>query len=47
MLVVGEREAADGSVAVRRRDGVQAPSMKIAEFAGYALNKVATQDLEL
>jgi threonyl-tRNA synthetase len=47
MLVVGEREAAEGSVAVRRRDGVQAPAMKVAEFADYAVNKVATQDLEL
>jgi threonyl-tRNA synthetase len=47
MLVVGEREAGEGTVSVRLRDGRQLSSMKIAEFADYAANKVKTRDLEL
>ncbi|MDR3146084.1 MAG: threonine--tRNA ligase [Treponema sp.] len=52
MLVVGQREAEEGTVSVRFRDGRQAgaggsPSMKIGEFADYAVNKVITRDLEL
>jgi threonyl-tRNA synthetase len=47
MLVVGEREAGDGTVSVRLRDGRQLSSMKIADFAAYAANKVRTKDLEL
>ncbi|GHV72789.1 threonine--tRNA ligase [Spirochaetia bacterium] len=47
MLVVGQREADEGTVSIRLRDGKQLPAMKVAEFADYALNKVNTQDLEL
>ncbi|MFP3040899.1 threonine--tRNA ligase [Treponema primitia] len=47
MLVVGQREADEGTVSIRLRDGRQLPAMKIAEFADYAINKVNTQDLEL
>jgi threonyl-tRNA synthetase len=47
MLVVGEREAGEGTVSVRLRDGRQLPPMKIAGFAEYALNKVNSRDLEL
>ncbi|GHV76779.1 threonine--tRNA ligase [Spirochaetia bacterium] len=47
MLVVGQREADEGTVSIRLRDGKQLPAMKVAEFADYALNKVNTQALEL
>jgi threonyl-tRNA synthetase len=49
MLVVGEREANEGTVSIRRRDGKQpdSPAMKVAEFAEYVVKKVDTQDLEL
>ena len=47
MLVVGEREAGDGTVSIRLRDGKQLPAMKIAEFADYVTDKVNTQSLEL
>jgi threonyl-tRNA synthetase len=47
MLVVGQREAEEGTVSIRLRDGRQLPPMKIGEFADYAVHKVNTQDLEL
>ncbi|GHU68689.1 threonine--tRNA ligase [Spirochaetia bacterium] len=47
MLVVGEREAGDGTVSIRLRDGKQLPAMKAAEFAEYVTDKVNTQSLEL
>jgi threonyl-tRNA synthetase len=47
MLVVGQREADEGTVSIRLRDGRQLPPMKIGEFADYAVNKVLTRDLEL
>jgi threonyl-tRNA synthetase len=47
MLVVGEREAAEGAVSVRLRDGRQLSSMKTAGFAAYLENKIKTRDLEL
>jgi threonyl-tRNA synthetase len=47
MLVVGEREANEGTVSIRLRDGKQLPAMKIAEFAQYAVQKVESRDLEL
>ncbi|GHV89721.1 threonine--tRNA ligase [Spirochaetia bacterium] len=47
MLVVGQREADDGTVSIRLRDGKQLPAMKIAEFAAYAVNKAELQSLEL
>lgn len=47
MLVVGEREAGDGTVSIRLRDGKQLPPMKVAEFADYAADKAAAQSLEL
>ncbi|MCL2318847.1 MAG: threonine--tRNA ligase [Treponema sp.] len=47
MLVVGEREAADGTVSIRLRDGKQMPAMKIADFTAYAIKKVESRDLEL
>jgi threonyl-tRNA synthetase len=51
MLVVGEREANEGTVSVRRRDGQPmaqpAAGLKIADFADYVVKKVETRDLEL
>jgi threonyl-tRNA synthetase len=56
MLVVGQREADEGKVSLRFRDGRRLDTagsaagdtaMTIAEFAGYALAKVRTRDLEL
>jgi threonyl-tRNA synthetase len=47
MLVVGQREADEGTVSIRLRDGRQLTAMKPDEFATYVLKKVETQDLEL
>jgi len=47
MLVVGQREADEGAVSVRLRDGRQLPAMKIDEFADYALEKISSRSLEL
>jgi threonyl-tRNA synthetase len=47
MLVVGQREADEGTVSIRLRDGRQMPPMNIADFAGYAVKKVESRDLEL
>ena len=40
MLVVGEKEKADGAVAVRFRDGRPQQIMKIDEFIAYIKDKV-------
>ena len=47
MLVAGEREAADGSISPRLRDGRQLPAMKAADFIAYLNEKVETKALEL
>jgi threonyl-tRNA synthetase len=47
MLVVGEREANEGTASIRLRDGRQMPAMKISEFAAYAEKKITSRDLEL
>ncbi|MCL2601520.1 MAG: threonine--tRNA ligase [Treponema sp.] len=47
MLVVGEREASEGTVSIRLRDGRQMPAMKVAEFADCAANKVESRALDL
>jgi threonyl-tRNA synthetase len=52
MLVVGEREANDGTVSIRLRNGKQlenqgSSAMTIADFADYAVKKVESRDLEL
>jgi threonyl-tRNA synthetase len=47
MLVVGEREAADGAVSIRLRDGRQLPPMKTAGFAAYIAEKIASRSLDL
>ncbi|MDR0719826.1 MAG: threonine--tRNA ligase [Treponema sp.] len=47
MLIVGQKEADEGTVSIRLRDGRQMPPMKAADFAGHVIRKVETQDLEL
>ena len=47
MLVVGQKEADDGTVSIRLRDGRQLEAMKIADFVGYAVGKVESRSLEL
>jgi threonyl-tRNA synthetase len=47
MLVAGQREADEGTVSIRLRDGRQLPPMKVADFAAYAVKKAETRDLEL
>ena len=47
MLVAGQREADEGTVSIRLRDGRQLPAMKIDDFALYALEKIESKSLEL
>jgi len=47
MLVVGQREADEGTISIRLRDGRQLPAMKIDEFAAYAVEKMKSMSLEL
>ncbi|GHU12325.1 threonine--tRNA ligase [Spirochaetia bacterium] len=47
MLVVGQREADEAMVSIRRRDGQQTEPMKTAVFADYAEEKVKSRSLEL
>ncbi|MDR2019688.1 MAG: threonine--tRNA ligase [Treponema sp.] len=47
MLVVGQREADQGTVSIRLRDGRQLEPMKTADFAAYALQRAESKSLEL
>ncbi len=47
MLVVGQKEADEGTVSIRLRDGRQLPPMTGAAFADYAAAKASSRDLEL
>nr|AGS52025.1 threonyl-tRNA synthetase [uncultured bacterium contig00008] len=47
MLVVGQREADEGAVSIRLRDGRQLAAMKIDDFAAYVLEKITSRRLEL
>ncbi len=48
MLVVGEKEAGEGTVSVRRRDGVQLPEpLRIEEFADLLIAEVVERRLDL
>jgi len=47
MLVVGQREADEGTVSIRLRDGKQLEAKKVEDFAAYALEKVESRSLEL
>jgi threonyl-tRNA synthetase len=43
MLVVGDREAANGEVAVRFRDGREQKTMKAEDFAAYVREKTGAR----
>jgi threonyl-tRNA synthetase len=47
MLVVGQREMDEGTVAIRLRDGNQLPAQNIADFAEYITGKIKTRALDL
>jgi threonyl-tRNA synthetase len=47
MLVVGQREADEGTVSIRLRDGKQMAAMKIDEFASFILEKIKSRSLDL
>jgi len=47
MLVVGQRESDEGTVAIRLRDGRQLDPMKTGDFASYLEEKIRTRSLEL
>jgi len=47
MLVVGQREADEGTVSIRLRDGRQLPAMKLDDFAAYVTEKIESKALEL
>jgi threonyl-tRNA synthetase len=47
MLVVGGKEAEEGTVSIRRRDGQQMQAMSRADFAAYLRGKVDSLSLEL
>jgi len=47
MLVVGQREADEGTVSIRMRDGKQLAAMKIEDFAEYVHQKIESKSLEL
>ena len=47
MLVVGQKEADEGSVAVRYRDGRPQETLSLADFKAHVLTRVAEKSLEL
>jgi threonyl-tRNA synthetase len=47
MLVVGQREADEGTVSIRLRDGKQLAAMKIEDFAKYIHEKIESKSLDL
>lgn len=47
MLVVGQKEADEGTVSIRLRDGRQLPPMKVEDFISYLQEKIHTRSLEL
>ncbi len=47
MLVVGQKEADEGTVSIRLRDGRQLPAMNVADFVEYAKGKIASLSQEL
>ena len=46
MLVVGQKEADEGTVSVRFRDGRQEAGVKLADFRARVLENIATKSLE-
>jgi threonyl-tRNA synthetase len=47
MLIVGQREADEGTVSIRLRDGKQLAAMQIEDFAEYIHGKIESKSLEL
>jgi len=47
MLVVGQREADEGTVSIRLRDGKQLAAMKVEDFAKYVHEKIESKSLGL
>jgi threonyl-tRNA synthetase len=47
MLVVGQREADEGTVSIRLRDGRQLSPMTLEDFASYVIDKIESKALEL
>jgi threonyl-tRNA synthetase len=47
MLVAGQKEADEGTVSIRLRDGRQLPAMKITAAADYIEERIKTRSLEL
>ncbi len=47
MLVVGDQEVADETVALRRRDGKRQNAMPVAEFIALVTDRIATRSAEL
>ncbi len=47
MLVVGDREMAEGAVSLRKRDGTRADAMPAAEFIALVKDRIATRSREL
>jgi threonyl-tRNA synthetase len=47
MLVTGQREADEGTVSIRLRDGRQLPAMKTEDFVNYIHEKIESKSPEL
>ena len=47
MLVVGDRERAEGTVALRRRDGSRQDGMPVDDFVALVAERIATRSAEL
>ena len=47
MLVIGEKEAAEGTVSLRKRDGTQQNAMPVADFYAMVKEKIATRSSDL
>jgi threonyl-tRNA synthetase len=47
MLVTGQREADEGTVSIRLRDGRQLPAMKTEDFINYVNEKIESKSQEL
>lgn len=47
MLVVGQKEADEGTVSIRLRDGRQLPAMKVEDFISYLQDRIHSRSLEL
>ena len=46
MLVIGEKEKTDGTVAVRHRSGTDLGAMPFSDFMSMALTEIATKEIK-